>query len=63
MIEALLILATYTESLLNNENALDGHSDNLYWVLTLTARPTRRLSSKMKALLMVTLIAYIESSP
>jgi len=70
---------TYMESLLNDgsahddrypygvthddESAPDGHSDSLYRVLTLMARPTRRFSSKTKALLMVTLTAYIRSSP
>jgi len=37
MIKALLMVTTYTESLLNDENSLDSHSDSLYRILTLMA--------------------------
>jgi len=37
----ILTAQTYTESILNDRSIPDGHSDNLYGVLTLTARPTR----------------------
>jgi len=42
---------------LNDESTLDGHSDNLYRVLTLTAQ------TYTESLLMVTLTIYIGSSP
>ena len=35
MKEALMMVAIYTESLLNDRSTLDGHSDSLYRVLTL----------------------------
>jgi len=38
MTEALHMVSTYTDSLINDESALDGHSDSLYQVLTLTAQ-------------------------
>jgi len=38
MMKALMMVATYTESLSNDKNAPDGHSDSLYLVLTLTAQ-------------------------
>ena len=42
---------TYTEFLLKDENTPNGHSDSLYRVLILTAKPTWRLYKKMKVLL------------
>ena len=44
MMEALLRVATYMEVLLKDESAHEGHSDSLYWVLTLMAIPIQRLS-------------------
>jgi len=51
------------EVLLKDGSTHDGHSDSLYRVLTLTVRPTRRVSRKMIAPLIVSLIAYIRSLP
>jgi len=51
------------EALLKDGSASDGHSYSLYWVLILTARPIERHSWKTKVLLMVTLTAYVGSSP
>ena len=39
-----LMAQTNTESFLKDESTSDSHSDSLYWVLTLTARPTQSLS-------------------
>jgi len=45
------------EALLKDKSAHDSHSYSLYRVLTLMAKPTRRLSWKMKVLVMAS-IAY-----
>jgi len=50
-------------ALLKDECTPDSHCDSLYRVLTLTAKSTQRLSWKTKALLTVTVTAYIVSSP